>query len=823
MRPGPVLRALRGGLTRRRVQTVVVGLVVLGSSGASVLGLALAVDSSAPFDHAFTAQRGADVTAAIDPARATDSQLAATTRLPQVLAAAGPFAVATVTLSFGGSLSGCHPTPATPCFGKQAVPAMTLAGRASPHGPADDLTLQSGHWARRPGQLVLSSADVYPAGSLPSGVTLGTQLTVTSVPGTPRLTVVGVATSVTGSADGWVVPAAVAGLRAPGTPASAQMLYRFHRARTAAAVRADIAAVTAALPGGAVAAAQSYLTARVQEASGIAPIAPFLVAFGVTGLVMSVLIVVNVVSGAVMADYRRIGILKSIGFTPAQVTAAYTSQAMVPAAAGCLAGLAIGNLLAGPLLGRAASVYGVGALGVPAWVDAAVAAVACLLAGIAALLPAARAGRLSAVQAIAAGRAPGAGRGFAAHRLLGRLRLPRPVTIGLAAPFARPARAAVTLAAVLVGATVVTLTVGLSGSLSEIVNGLTRSASEQVHVVYIGGNAAGPGRGRDGNPGGGAAPAGSRPSAAPQLMAAAAQRAVAAALRAQPGTLHYAAEADEQASVAGLAGQIPVTAFRGPARWTGYPLISGHWYAGPGQADVPAYFLAVTGKAIGDTVTITYGGRQIPVRIAGEVFDNDNSGLAMITSWQTLARAGRGPAASQYDVGLRPGTPAAGYAQALGTALGSGYSATVNSNDKGLPVVIGLIATLTLLLAVVAGLGILNTVVLQTRERVHDLGVFKAVGMTPRQTITMVICWVAGTGLIAGIIAVPAGIGLQRYLVPAIGAAAGTSLPVAFLNVYAGWELAALALTGIVIAAAAALLPAGWAARSTTAAALRTE
>jgi putative ABC transport system permease protein len=823
MRPGPVLRALRGGLTRRRVQTIVIALVVLISTGASVLGLALAVDSSAPFAHAFAAQRGADVAAAIDPARATDSQLAATTRLPQVLAAAGPFAMATVTLSFGGSLSGCHPTPATPCFGKQTVPPMTLAGRASPGGPADDVTLQSGHWARRPGQLVLSSADAYPNGNLPPGVTVGAQLTVTGVPGTPRLTVVGIATSVTGSAGGWVVPAAIAGLRAPGTPASAQMLYRFHGAGSTAAIRVDVAAVAAALPPGAVAATQSYLTVKAQEVSGIAPIAPFLVAFGVTGLVMSVLIVVNVVSGAVVAGYRRIGILKSIGFTPGQVTAAYTSQALVPAAAGCLAGLAIGNLLAAPLLGRTASVYGVGALGVPAGVNAAVAGAMCLLAGIAALLPAVRAGRLSAVQAIATGRAPATGRGYAAHRLLGRLRLPRPVTIGLAAPFARPARTVVTMAAVLVGATVVTLTAGLNGSLSQIVDGLTHSTSQQVHVVYIGGKTAGPGRGHDGSPGGGAAPAGSQPSAAPQLMGAAAQRTVAAALRAQPGTLHYVAEADEQASVAGLAGQIPVTAFRGNAGWTGYSLISGHWYTGPDQVDVPAYFLAVTGEAVGGTVTITYGGRQIPVRIAGEVFDNDNSGLAMITDWQTLARAGHDPAASQYDVGLRPGTSAAGYAQALGAALGSSYSASVNSNNKGLPMVIGLIATLTLLLAVVAGLGVFNTVVLDTRERVHDLGVFKAVGMTPRQTITMVMCWVAGTGLIAGVLAVPAGIGLQRYLVPAIGAAAGTGLPTSFLNVYRGWELGALALAGVVIAVAGALLPASWAARSTTASVLRTE
>jgi putative ABC transport system permease protein len=41
--------------------------------------------------------------------------------------------------------------------------------------------------------------------------------------------------------------------------------------------------------------------------------------------------------------------------------------------------------------------------------------------------------------------------------------------------------------------------------------------------------------------------------------------------------------------------------------------------------------------------------------------------------------------------------------------------------------------------------------------------------------------------------------------------------------VYGAGELAALALAGLAIALAGALLPAGWAARSRTASALRTE
>ena len=132
-------------------------------------------------------------------------------------------------------------------------------------------------------------------------------------------------------------------------------------------------------------------------------------------------------------------------------------------------------------------------------------------------------------------------------------------------------------------------------------------------------------------------------------------------------------------------------------------------------------------------------------------------------------------------------------------------------------------AVIALLLSIAAGLGVLNTVVLHIRERVHDLGVFKAVGMTPRQTIAMVLSSVAGTGLLAGMLAVPAGIAVHQNVIPAIVGAAGLSVPAGLQNVYGIGELAALALAGLLIALAGALLPAGWAAQSRTAAALRAE
>ena len=48
-----------------------------------------------------------------------------------------------------------------------------MVGRSSPDGPVDDLTLESGHWATQPGQVVLNDIRIGPS------MGIGTQITVT--------------------------------------------------------------------------------------------------------------------------------------------------------------------------------------------------------------------------------------------------------------------------------------------------------------------------------------------------------------------------------------------------------------------------------------------------------------------------------------------------------------------------------------------------------------------------------------------------------------------------------------------------------------------
>jgi putative ABC transport system permease protein len=771
----PAVKVAWRGLTGRFLQTAVIALVVLASTAASTLALGMIADTNAPFDHAFVKDHGAQVAVTADTSTASAAQLAATTRLPGVTAAAGPFPQTQVTVHIG--LSGAAGT---------LEQQLLVTGRASPGGPVDDLSLDAGRWAKTTGEIVWARGRT----SVP--VKLGQKITVTGVPGSPQLTVVGIATSVTSTSQAWVLPAEISALHAPGV---AQMLYRFSSAGSTAAVSADIAAVRAALPSGALLGApQSYLPVQQEASADIAPWVPFIVTFGVIALVMSVLIVINVISGAVVGGMRRIGVLKSIGFTPLGVVAAYVLQVAIPALVGCVVGAVCGDLLSVPLLNLNGAVYGIGVLFIPIWVVVVVPLAMLALTCAAATVPALRAGRMSAVQAIATGRAPRASHGFVAHRLLGRLTwVPRPVTIGLAEPFSRPARTLVTLAAILFGVVAVTFGVGLGTSLNRTATDLSLARTEPVHVAPRTGN-----------------------------LTAGQQQTIISALTSQPGTLHDVTETDDQIGVPGLSSPMSVTSYDGDASWTGWSVITGRWYSGDGEADVNTYFLTATGTAVGDTYTLASGGRQTTVRIVGEVFDTGNTADIFMSS-ASLAAVAPGLTPHQYDVGVRPGTVVQSYTNALSTTLGSSFDVTTKTNSPVFSSVITLLAVLIVLLIVVAGLGVLNTVVLQVRERAHDLGIFKAIGMTPRQTVGMVVCSVTGIGLVAGAIAIPAGVALHRYVVPIMGHAAQSAVPGSLLSVYAPGELALLALSGLLIAAAGALGPASWVARIRTATALRAE
>ncbi|MET0491650.1 MAG: FtsX-like permease family protein [Actinoplanes sp.] len=785
-------RVVRSGVGRRRVQTVVIALVVLIAVTAAVLGGTLLVASNRPFDRAFEQQRGAHLTAQFDAGKTTEAALTASARAAGVSAAAGPFRTASI------NPVDDHGRP---------LPPATLVGRAEPGGDVDAVSLVSGRWATAPGELV-----VYGDGRLHGPMRdVGEVWKVSGRPGSPSLTVVGVARSVSETADGWVTPDQLTALIAPGTHGGYQMLYRFSAAGTAAQVEEGRAAVQAAVPAGALTAGQSWLTIRAESAGNAALFVPILIAFGVLGVVMAVLIVGNVIAGAVSTGTRRIGILKAVGFTPRMVVRAYVAQAMIPALAGAALGAVAGNALALPLLAKTNDIYGTSDSGVAPWVTVVVVAGALALVTVTAWAAAARAGRLRTVDALAVGRTPTPGRGQWAARLTARLPLPRALTLGLAHPFARPLRSLSIVAAIAFGAASVTFAVGLSSSLSQV------QAAENHGDVAVH-----PGRPQ---PGGPEVPD-SGPIAVAVPRAPLDAAAVAKMITAQPGTAGYSGVARTEVTAPGITEALETLAFTGDDSSHGYRMVSGTWFAGPGEIVVSTPFLTATGTAVGDTVVLTDQGKQITTRIVGEAFNTENDGLQLLTAAATLAAAEPDLQPRDFDITVRPGTDPGAYAQTLNAALeplGAFASPVEEGTDEFIVIINALAGLLTLMLVTVAALAVLNMVVLETRERVHDLGVHKALGMSPRQTVSMVIASVVVTGLAGGLIGTPIGVLVQRTVITDMGHTAGFTLPAAVTDVFRPGELLLFGLGGLLIAVVGALLPAGWAAGTRTATALRTE
>lgn len=784
MRWFAALRTAAGGVARHKVQAVVIVVVLLVSTASATLSLALLSAANAPFQHAFSAQRGADATLTIDSSKVDSRKLAGAGTLKGVTAVSGPFPESTVELSFDGNQLG----------------PRVLAGRDSPSGAVDDIVLSAGHWPDGPGQVVLYSGLT----GGPGYPQVGNIVTIGGAPEVHSLTVVGFATSITKTADGWVTPAEATELQTPGVAPTAQMLFRFHSAGSEDQVRADVAEIARSLPDGSVVSAASWLTAERIAAGDAAIMQPFIVAFALIGLVMAVLIVGNLVSGAVVAQYQRIGVLKSVGLTPTQIVVAYLGRIGSPALVGSLLGAVVGSLAAAPVLNKSSGIYGVGRPEVPWWAPMAALAAMLVLTALAALGPAVRAGRLSAVQAISSGRAPQSGHGYAAHRLTSRLRLPRPVGIGLAAPFARPARTAVTLAAIALGATAVIFAVGLNSGLNRAEQAATLSAASPVQVQLANSQTA--------------------PTAAQAVAAT-------AALRAQPATRRFVAVygpgPGESARVPGISDDVAVQAFGSNADWLGFAQIAGRWYRSPGEVDVNTTFLGDSGLSVGDTATVDIiGSRTAPatVRIVGEVFDPSNNPW-LFASTKALPTLSVPEDLQGYDVGLASGANTSVYIQGLNDALGpnSPWSAGTPHGSQFYSLAAGLIALLAIMVAIGAGLGVLNTVLMGTKDRVHDLGIFKVIGMRPGQIVTMVICWIAGPALLAALIAVPAAITLTNATVHAMGNTAHSGIPASFTQVFPVSRLALLSLAALAIALLGALLPACWAARSRPMSALRAE
>jgi putative ABC transport system permease protein len=268
-----------------------------------------------------------------------------------------------------------------------------------------------------------------------------------------------------------------------------------------------------------------------------------------------------------------------------------------------------------------------------------------------------------------------------------------------------------------------------------------------------------------------------------------------------------------------LANPVPFFAYRGDATWLGYVVMDGRWFSAPGEVVVPENFLRQTGLHVGDALTASVGLRSLDLRIVGSIFDNARCrcdgprNVVIRGDWATLAAADPDLVPSSWEVAVKgdlmsPAALASAIRQAT-NGYADAYPAGSADTDDGFLLFEGVIAALGLILVVVALGGVANTVLLESRERLRETAILRAVGMTPRQVVVMVVASIAPLGVVAALVGVPAGGALMRAVIANMGEVAiASSVPASMTDTVSATDLLAILAGGVLIALLGAWLPA---------------
>src|SRR2546421_9136879 len=381
------------------------------------MALTLLVRSTQPFDDAFARLSGPHLVFHLDAARVSRDQLQATATLPGVTAAGPPHEVALVPLQRGT---------------EKAV--FDVVGRDTAGGAVDRIYLREGRWPERPGEIAVAFRGDLPA---LNHVPVGAQLQAVTRKGLVPFEVVG---TVADQFDGiyennvsigraWGQAGQIASL-ADGDQIRLgyEMAYRFQHAASPEELLADRQEVEAALPADSqLWKVTDWLSMRMGSAWFVTSMSSVIFAFSLFALAAVAVIVGSVVAGSVLSSYRDVGIMKALGFTPAEVVAIFIGQMVLTAVAGAIVGIPAGALASRPLLSISAAETGLPMQDfIDPLTDVAVLLGILVLVLIAAFIPALRAARTDSVRAISLGLSPAGRGGAGAGRVVTPVRGPRP-------------------------------------------------------------------------------------------------------------------------------------------------------------------------------------------------------------------------------------------------------------------------------------------------------------------------------------------------------------------------------------------------------------
>lgn len=746
-----LLRLLRGELRGRRLRAMLLFVVVIAlASAALVAGLEGQTKASDQWDAAMAEANGAHVT--IDSAD------------PAVLAeVTGMSEVADSTHAYRrtrGELDLVRDgTRISTTFVRE------MAGTDLP--PIARPLLRDGRWA---GAGAGDEIVVDRAFGLDEGIEVGDRITLVTPDGPRPFTIVGRAIDLIdclypncAPPTAWVDPAGFARIDVATTQSVFLRLHDPDAADRFVAALGDLEVGT-----------QSWIDTRDDALSVYEIFGAFLGAFGVFVMVAAAIVVAGSMATRAVARRRDIGLLKAVGVTPRQVAASIVLAHMAAAAVGVLVGWVLGGFLApltevglGEVLGTGGVSFSLGGLVVAL-------AVVELIVVVATVVPAWRTGRVSTTAALATTTAHRT-RGRLLGRVVGRTGLGPVGVAGVRDIIGRPARSALTALALALAVVAVLVTVGTQRTIDRTFGEPTLLGAPEELRVY------------------------------PATDEAA--TAVPAALDEAQGVTSWFTEAEQDLAL----GDEPFLglALGGDVAHAGYDVREGRMLEGRGEAVAGWGLLNRLGLDVGDEVTVTASGAPMRLTIVGWYREAEDTGEVLRFSLADLQRARPGAEPQWVSVNTAGSADPDAVAAAVASSLGGAARVEVRPAPESDEIDAFRLAFLlvSLLVVIVALANLASTMLLAVRERTHDLGVLRAVGVTPRQVVVLVATGAAALALAAAVVGLPLGWAVSGLVSGVVGEASGIGP-----GIGAGPGIpSALALVPLTVALASLL--GAWAAR----------
>ncbi|MGD0020552.1 MAG: FtsX-like permease family protein [Candidatus Limnocylindrales bacterium] len=243
-----------------------------------------------------------------------------------------------------------------------------------------------------------------------------------------------------------------------------------------------------------------------------------------------------------------------------------------------------------------------------------------------------------------------------------------------------------------------------------------------------------------------------------------------------------------------------------------------------GAVIVPASLANESSIRLGDTLSFATGETPTLLRVVGIVAHSvpGDSQETVLIGWSDALGPFGASGADFFAVRYQPGQESS--ARAAVDAMASQYA--LQSADLGrvrgtvgdaLDRVFRLLDALALIAVLVAGLGMVNTLSMSVLERVREIGVLRAIGMSSRRVWSMVVIEAGILGLAGSLIGAAVGLLVGGLLV----AWSSGGFGLAFDPPWASIALAVL--FGVLISVTASIYPAGVASRQSIVRALQHE